>query len=58
MIHTGCSVCDAFKFASYNPSKVLGLNKYGSVREGNYANLVFVDENFNVKNVIFKGDIL
>lgn len=58
MIHTGCSVCDAFRFASYNPSKVLGLNKYGSVREGNYANLVFVDENFNVKNVIFKGDIL
>lgn len=58
MIHTGCSVCDAFKFASYNPSKVLGLTEYGCIREGNYADLIFVDENFNVKNVIFKGDIL
>lgn len=58
MVHTGCSVCDAFKFASYNPSKVLGLNKYGCIREGNFADLIFVDENFNVKNVIFKGDIL
>lgn len=59
MVHTGCSVCDAFKFASYNPSKVLGISdKYGSIREENYANLIFVDENFNVKNVIFKGDIL
>lgn len=58
MVHTGCSVCDAFKFASYNPSKVLGLTEYGCIREGNYADLIFVDENFNVKNVIFKGDIL
>lgn len=56
--HTGCSVCDAFKFASYNPSKVIGLEKQGCIREGNYADLVFVDENFNVKNVMFKGDIL
>lgn len=58
MVHTGCSVCDAFKFASYNPSKVLGLTEYGCIREGNYADLIFVDENFNVKIVIFKGDIL
>ena len=58
MIHTGCSVCDAFKFASYNPSRAIGLKKQGCIREGNFADLVFVDENFDVKNVIFKGDLL
>lgn len=58
MIHTGCSVCDAFKFASYNPSKVIGLPKQGCIRVGNFADLVFVDDNFNVKNVIFRGDKL
>ena len=56
MVHTGCSICDAFKFASYNPAKAVGLDKCGSIREGNYANLIFVDDKFNVKNVILKGE--
>ena len=56
MVHTGCSVCDAFKFGSYNPARAIGLADCGYIAEGNKANLVFVDQFFNVKKVIFKGE--
>ncbi len=56
MMHTGCSMVDAFKFGSTNPATVLGLNEYGVIRKGNFANLIVVDEGFNVKNTIFKGE--
>ncbi len=56
MMHTGCSICDAFKFGSYNPARVLNLSGYGYIDEGNYANLIIVDDKFNVKKVIFKGE--
>ena len=58
MVHTGCSVCDAFRFASFNPAAVTGLKKQGCIREGNYADLVMVDDKFNVKKVIFRGEKL
>lgn len=58
MIHTGCSISDAFNFASYNPAKCLGIaDKYGSIREGNIANLIIIDGKFNVKKVILKGEL-
>jgi N-acetylglucosamine-6-phosphate deacetylase len=56
MVHTGCSVCDAFRFGSYNPAKALNLPRVGYIAEGNLANLVIVDQFFNVKKVIFKGE--
>ncbi len=56
MIHTGCSIVDAFKFASLNPARVLGLYDKGCIREGNCADLIFVDDKFNVKNIILKGE--
>ncbi len=56
MMHTGCSVCDAFKFSSYNPARVLNLAGYGYIDNGNFANLIMVDDKFNVKKVIFKGE--
>jgi hypothetical protein len=58
MYHTGCSVCEAFKFASYNPSRALGLYDVGSIEVGNKANLIVVDQFFNVKKIMIKGDIL
>ena len=57
MVHTGCSICDAFRFASYNPARALNLAQVGYIDEGNLANLVFVDQFFNVKKVILKGEI-
>lgn len=56
--HTGCSVCDAFRFASYNPAKALGLKNYGEIREGAVADIIFVDNSFNIKKTILKGETL
>lgn len=56
IVHSGCSVCDAFKFGSYNPARALNLAGYGYIDEGNIANLIVVDDKFNVKKVIFKGE--
>ncbi|MBR3805188.1 MAG: amidohydrolase family protein [Clostridia bacterium] len=56
MVHTGCSVVDAFRFASYNPSQAVGLKKVGYIEEGNYADLIIVDDKFNVIKTIIKGE--
>ena len=58
MVHTGCSIVDAFKFGSLNPARALNLQGYGYIFEGNYANLVMVDDKFNVKKTIFEGELL
>ena len=58
MMHTGGSICDVFKYASLNPSKLLNLPELGQIRKGNLANLIIVDQWFNVKNTIIKGEIL
>ena len=55
MVHTGCSVVDAFRFASYNPARAVGLPLLGYIEEGNIANLILVDDKFNVKKTILKG---
>ncbi len=56
MKNTGCDMRVAFKCASTNSAKALGLyDKLGSIHPGKTANLVFADEHFGVKNVIFRG---
>ncbi|MBR3978548.1 MAG: amidohydrolase family protein [Oscillospiraceae bacterium] len=57
MKHTGASIVDAFKVASYNPAKVVGLTDRGEIREGLRADLVLVDIKMNVKTVIFNGEV-
>ena len=58
IFHTGCSVCDCFRFASYNPAQALGLWDRGYISAGNRPDLIIVNQFFNVKNVIFKGELL
>ena len=58
MVHTGGSVCDVFKYASLNPSKLLNMPEIGQIKKGNLANLIIVDQWFNVKNTILKGEIV
>ena len=56
MTHTNCGICQAFLMASTNPAKAIGLdNEIGSVEEGKKANLVFVDDMFNVNKVMLVG---
>ena len=54
--HTGCSVCDAFRFASYNPSRAIGLLDRGEIAVGNRADLVIADHWMGVHKVIFGGE--
>ena len=56
MVHTGASICQAFKYASTNPAKMLGLADRGSISKGKVANLITVDAEFNVKDVYLGGE--
>ena len=57
MKHTGCGIRVAFKVASSNPARALGLyGRVGSIHAGKDANLVFVDESFTVKRIFFRGN--
>jgi N-acetylglucosamine-6-phosphate deacetylase len=57
MKHTGASIVDAFKFASYNPSRAVGLLDRGEIRVGLRADLVIADHWMGVKGVIFEGKL-
>jgi len=58
MFHTGASVSQAFKFASTNPAKVLGFDDVGEIAIGKRANLIVIDGLFNVKKVVFEGNLV
>ena len=59
MTHTNCGIAQAFLMASRNPARALGLdNEIGSIAAGKKANLVFVDDKFNVKKVLFEGALV
>lgn len=56
MRHTNCGIAQAFLLAARNPAKVIGMDhEIGSIQKGKKANLVFVDDMFNVKTVILNG---
>ena len=55
MKHTGASIVDAFKLASYTPSKVVGLTDYGEIAVGKRADLIITDHKMNVEKVLVGG---
>lgn len=56
---TGSDLRVCFKAGSTNSAKALGFFKdYGSIHAGKVANLIFVDEDFRVEKVIFRGNEL
>lgn len=57
MVHTGGSICDVFRYASLNPARLLNLPDLGEIRKGNVANLIIVDEWFNVQKTILRGEM-
>ena len=57
MKHTGASVCDVFRYASYNPSRAVGLYDRGEIRQGLCADLVICDHQMKIKSVILRGEI-
>ncbi len=56
--HTGASVVDVFKFASYNPATAVGFYDRGEIAKGKRADLVFVDYLLKVHTVIFDGEVV
>ncbi len=58
MKHTGCGIAEAFIVASRNPARVIGMyDKIGSIAPGKFADLIFVDEEFNLKDVMLEGEL-
>lgn len=58
MANTNCGIAQAFIMASTNPAKVIGLDsEIGSIEVGKKADLVFVDDRFNVKQVMLEGEM-
>lgn len=56
---TGIGIRETFKCASTNAAKALHLyGRIGSVHPGKRADLVFTDEEFVLKKVIFGGNVL
>ena len=59
MKFTDCGIRVAFKCGSTNPAKLLNLDhKVGSILPGRDANLLVVDEQFNVQDVYFHGELV
>ncbi len=59
MSHTNCGICQAFLMAATNPAKAVGIDdEIGSLEEGKRANLVFVDDMFNVNKVMLNGQFM
>lgn len=56
LISFGIDFRHAVKSCTINPAKAIGADKTtGSIKAGKYADLLLVDENFNIKNVFVKG---
>ena len=57
MRFTGADIRTAFKCASYNPARALRLDgRVGSILPGRDANLLVVNEAFEVQKVYFRGE--
>ena len=58
MSHTRCGIAEAFIMGSLNPARVIGMDdKIGSIEPGKLADLVFVDDMFNIKKVMQEGEL-
>ena len=54
--YTGLPVGEAVRWGSINPAMTLGIDREtGSIRVGKTADIVLMDDNFNVKKTLLKG---
>ena len=57
LTHTDCGITQAFLMSSRNPARVIGLDQeIGTIEVDKKANLVFVDDMFEVKKVMLEGN--
>ena len=55
--HTGASLVDVFRYASYNPATAVGFFDRGQIAVGKRADLVITDHQMNIKHVFLKGEL-
>ena len=55
LISVGIDVVDAFRSATINPAKVIKATDIGRIEKGFRADLVVMDENFDIEQVYIDG---
>lgn len=59
MTNTNCGIAQAFYMAATTPSRAIGIDsETGSICIGKRADLVFVDDKFNVQQVMLEGEVV
>jgi len=57
--YIGRPVGEVVRWASINPATTLGINgETGSIKTGKWADIVIMDEEFNIKKTLLKGKIV
>ena len=56
--HVGISLRDAVRMATETPARVMGLAKKGKIASGYDADLVLMDDQYRVRVVIAKGNVV
>ena len=55
----GVDICSIAKMTSKSPAKAIGVdNEFGSLEVGKHADIVLLDENFNIKSVYMDGELI
>lgn len=55
----GVDICSIAKMTSKNPAKAVGVeNEFGSIEVGKHADIVLLDEKFNIKGVYIDGKVV
>ena len=55
--HLDISLNEAINLASYNPAQSLGEDMIGEIKEGKYADIIFFDNDINIKKTMIKGNV-
>ena len=55
LIDAGISVVDAFRLATCNPAKIIGANDIGTIKEGYKADILVLDQKFNIVRTFIDG---
>lgn len=55
--HLGITLNEAVNLASYNPAKSLNEDLLGEIKVGNYADLIFFNENIEIQDTMIKGQM-
>jgi N-acetylglucosamine-6-phosphate deacetylase len=59
LLRFGVPFTDALAACTINPARVIGADRdTGSIEEGKFADLIFVDDSMNLKHVMVKGKMI